>query len=72
MPCISRKRSMYEAAVNTTINFITTPLLWYFFFVPVLHIDIPADASAYAVATLLLVSTIRAYAVRRHFHRRNK
>ncbi len=72
MPWISRKRAMYEAATNTAINFLVTPSIWYFFLVPVLHIDLPADTSAYVVLTFILLSTLRMYAVRRYFHRIHK
>ena len=72
MPWISRRRSLIEAGTNTAINFIVTPLLWYFFLVPVLDINVPASAHIFVVLTLATVSTARTYLVRRYFHRRNK
>lgn len=72
MPWVSRRRAIQEAVTNTAINFIVTPSVWYFFLVPVLHIDLPADASAYVVLTFLVISTVRMYSVRRYFHRIHK
>jgi hypothetical protein len=72
MPWISRKRSMQEAVTNTSINFITTPLLWYFFIIPVLGVELPASAGIFVIVTFTTVSTLRAYMVRRYFHRKYK
>ncbi len=72
MPWISRKRSMYEAATNVAINFITVPLLWYFFIIPVLGVKVPTSVSIAVIITLTSVSALRMYVVRRWFHRRYK
>ena len=71
MPWISRKQSMYEAATNVVINFMITPLLWFFFILPVLGITLPVRANFFVIFTLTAVSALRQYVVRRYFHMRN-
>jgi len=70
MSWISQKRAMYEAATNVIINFITVPLLWYFFIIPITGIDLPHSANIFVIVTLTTVSVLRQYTVRRYFHKR--
>ena len=64
----SRRRAVAEAAVNTLVNMIVTPAVWYLYLVPVLHIDLPPDADAFVVLTFIFISFIRVYSVRRSFN----
>ena len=72
MAWVSRRRAMIEAITNTTIGFIVTPLVWFFFLIPVLELEHSWQTSWSILLTLAVSGTARSYLLRRYFHRSHK